>query len=59
VRADIGATDVLMLFKGACVAASHFGQGEPAVVDRHLDLIRASLTSNPTQTPLRGRAPTL
>lgn len=59
VRPDIGATDVLMLFKGACVAASHFGQGDPAVIERHLDLIRASLTSSPGQTPLRGQAPTL
>jgi AcrR family transcriptional regulator len=59
VRPDIGATDVLMLFKGACVAASHFGQSDPGMIDRQLDLIKASLTSSPDQTPLRGRAPTL
>jgi AcrR family transcriptional regulator len=59
VRADVGATDVLMLFKGACVAASHIGQSDPSAIDRQLDLIRASLTSNPAQTPLRGHAPTL
>ena len=59
IRGDVGATDVLMLFKGACVAASHIGQGDPSAIDRQIDLIRASLTSNPAQTPLRGRAPTL
>jgi AcrR family transcriptional regulator len=59
VRADVGATDILMLFKGACAAAPHFGQGDPSVIDRHLDLIRASLTSSPAQTPLRGCAPKL
>jgi AcrR family transcriptional regulator len=58
IRGDIGATDVLMLFKGACVAATHIGQGDPHAIDRQIDLIRASLTSNPAQTPLRGRAPT-
>jgi AcrR family transcriptional regulator len=59
VRPDIGATDVLMLFKGACVAATHFGQGDPTVIDRHLDLIRASITARADQAPLRGQAPTL
>jgi AcrR family transcriptional regulator len=59
VRSDVGATDVLMLFKGACVAASQFGQGDPAMLERHLDLIKASLVARPDQAPLRGRAPTL
>ena len=59
VRRDVEATDVIMLFKGACVAASHFGQNDPTMIDRHLDLIQASLLSSPDQTPLRGRAPTL
>lgn len=59
IRGDIGATDVLMLFKGACVAATHIGQDDPHAIDRQMDLIRASLTSNPAQTPLRGHAPTL
>ncbi len=59
VRRDVGATDVLMLFKGACVAATTFGADDPTVLDRHLDLIRASLTADPGHTPLRGKAPTL
>jgi AcrR family transcriptional regulator len=59
VRADVGATDVLMLFKGACVAASAFGHGDPEILARHLDLIRAGLTASPEAAPLRGRAPTL
>ena len=48
-----------MLFKGACVAATAFGHGDPAIIDRHLDLIRASLVSNAQSIPLRGQTPTL
>ena len=59
VRPDVGAMDVLMLFKGACVAATAFGHGDPAIIDRHLDLIRASLVSNAQSIPLRGQTPTL
>jgi AcrR family transcriptional regulator len=59
VRADVGAIDVLMLFKGACVAATSFGHGDPAIIDRHLDLIRASLAMSSETVPLRGRTPTL
>jgi AcrR family transcriptional regulator len=59
IRRDVGAMDVLMMFKGACVAATAFGHGDPAVIDRHLDLIRASLVSAAQATPLRGRTPTL
>lgn len=59
VRADIGAMDVLMLFKGACMAASSFAHLDPALLDRHLDLIRASISASAAATPLRGRSPTL
>ena len=58
VRTDVGAMDVLMLLKGVCEAASAFADIDPAMVARHLDLVRASLVA-PAVTPLRGRAPTL
>jgi AcrR family transcriptional regulator len=59
VRHDVEAMDVLLLFKGACAAASAFAQLDPAIIDRHLDLIRASLTAAPGSAPLRGRPPRL
>jgi AcrR family transcriptional regulator len=59
VREDVGAVDLLVMFKGACVAASVYAHVEPAGVERHLDLIRASLRPDPGAPPLRGRAPTL
>jgi AcrR family transcriptional regulator len=59
VRPDVGAMDLLMMFKGACEAATAFAHVDAGVIDRHLDLIRASLTVVPGAPPLRGRAPTL
>jgi AcrR family transcriptional regulator len=59
VRLDVGAMDVLMMFKGACEAATSFAHVGPTVIERHLDLIRASLTAVPGAPALRGRAPTL
>lgn len=59
VRADIGPMDLLMLFKGACMAAATYAHLEPTIIDRNLDLIRASVAVVPGATPLRGRAPTL
>jgi AcrR family transcriptional regulator len=59
VRTDVGAMDLMMMFKGACEAATAFAHVEPAVIERHLDLIRASFTVTPDAAPLRGRAPTL
>lgn len=59
IRSDVGAIDVLMLFKGACEAATAFAHVDPALIDRHLDLIRASIATSPVATPLRGRTPTL
>jgi AcrR family transcriptional regulator len=58
VRQDIGALDVLMLFKGVCAAASAFAHEDPTLVERHLDLMRASITTRDA-APLRGRTPTL
>ena len=59
VRTDVGAMDVLMMFKGACHAATAYAHVEPAAIDRHLDLIRASVRPIPGDQPLRGRAPSL
>jgi len=58
VRRDVGAMDLLMMFKGACHAASAYAHAEPAAIERHLDLIRASVRPVPGGPPLRGRAPT-
>jgi AcrR family transcriptional regulator len=59
VRADVNALDLLMMFKGACHAASAYAHIGPAAMDRQLDLIRAGVTPTPGAPPLRGRAPTL
>jgi AcrR family transcriptional regulator len=59
VREDVGALDLLMMFKGACHAATAYAHVEPAAIERHLDLIRASVRPVPGCPPLRGRAPTL
>lgn len=59
VRGDIGAMDVLMLFKGVCEAASSYSHIDPLIIPRHLDLLRAALRADPAPQPLRGRAPTL
>ncbi len=59
VRADVGALDLLMMFKGACHAITAYGHLEPATIDRQLDLIRAGVTPVPGGPPLRGRCPSL
>jgi AcrR family transcriptional regulator len=59
VRGDVGAMDLLMMFKGACHAVAAYTHLEPQAIERHLDLIRASVTPAPGAPPLRGRAPTL
>jgi hypothetical protein len=59
VRSDVGAMDLLMMFKGACTAATTYAHVDPAIIERHLDLIRAGVTLVPGAAPLRGRAPTL
>ena len=59
VRADIGAMDVMMLFKGACAAATALAHADPAIIDRHLDLLRASIVGSAQAVPLRGRTPRL
>ena len=59
VRRDVGAMDVLLMFKGACLAAASYAQIDPTIIDRHLDLIRASIAAVPGTPPLRGRIATL
>lgn len=59
VRDDVGAMDLLMMFKGACHAATAYANIEPAAIERQLDLIRASVRPVPGDPPLRGRTPTL
>jgi AcrR family transcriptional regulator len=59
VRRDIGAMDVMMLFKGVCSAAAAFAHIDPTLIDRQMDLLWASITTDRGVTPLRGRIPTL
>jgi AcrR family transcriptional regulator len=59
VRADVGALDVLMLFKGVCEASRSFAQIDPTIGDRQLDLVRSALVISDSERPLRGRTPTL
>jgi AcrR family transcriptional regulator len=59
VRTDVGAMDVLLLLKGVCEAASALAHVEPKIVGRQLDLVRAAVSVNTADRPLRGRPPTL
>jgi AcrR family transcriptional regulator len=59
VRGDVGAVDVLMLFKGVCEASRSFAQIDPRIGDRQLDLVRSALVVSDSERPLRGRTPTL
>jgi AcrR family transcriptional regulator len=59
VRSDIGAMDVLILVKGVCEAASALSTTEPGIIGRQLDLVRAAISAQNAERPLRGRAPTL
>lgn len=59
VRTDVGAMDVLLLLKGVCETASALAHVEPRIVGRQLDLVRAAVSVNTADRPLRGRPPTL
>lgn len=59
VRPDVGAMDLLMMFKGACTAAASYAHVEPAIIERQLDLIRAGVRPVVGGPPLRGRSPSL
>ena len=48
-----------MLFKGVCAAAAAFAHIDATLIDRHMVLLRASITAGGDAAPLRGRAPTL
>jgi AcrR family transcriptional regulator len=56
VRAEVGATDVLALIKGVCMNPFAL-DGGPDVVLRHIDLIRAAITTPAFSRPLRGSSP--
>ncbi|MFZ0043267.1 MAG: TetR family transcriptional regulator [Solirubrobacteraceae bacterium] len=59
VRADVGAVDVLMMIKGVCEAASSFADIDPEIAMRQLDLVRAAISPQEGQRPLRGRRPAI
>lgn len=59
VRADVGAFDLLLMFKGVCEAANALSHVDPQIRQRHLDLMLAALSPAGAERPLRGQAPTL
>ncbi|MGO9754552.1 MAG: TetR/AcrR family transcriptional regulator [Solirubrobacteraceae bacterium] len=59
VRPEVGALDVLMMLKGACAASAAFGETKPDILERHLDLVRAAISTPAHPQQLRGTAPTL
>jgi AcrR family transcriptional regulator len=59
VRPEIGAFDVLMMIKGVCAAAAAIGEVRPDTLERHLDLVRAAISTPEHAPALRGSAPTL
>jgi AcrR family transcriptional regulator len=56
VRPEVGEMDVLTLIKGVCMNPLTL-DGDPEVVLRHIELIRAAITTAPFQRPLRGSSP--
>ena len=59
VRDGIGAIDVLMLVKGACMVCSSFAEAGPDSLDRHLSLVWAAIAAPGRDLPLQGHIPTL
>ena len=59
VRDDVGALDVTMLIKGACVSAATLGEPDEEMLGRHIDLVRAAISAPGHARPLRGHSPTL
>jgi AcrR family transcriptional regulator len=60
VRPEVGALDVMVLIKGICMAPETLPQvSAPETLMRHLDLVRAAMTTPEHSRPLRGTAPTL
>jgi AcrR family transcriptional regulator len=58
VRPDVGAVDVMLLTKGVCSAASEL-EGSPKLLDRHLALITAAISTPEHAVPLAGPTPTI
>lgn len=56
VRPEIGAMDLLTLLKGVCMNPLAL-DASPDVVLRHIDLIRAAITTPAFSRPLRGCSP--
>jgi AcrR family transcriptional regulator len=59
VRDGIGAIDVLMLVKGACVVCSSLAELGPDALDRHLSLVWAAIAAPGRDLPLQGHIPIL
>jgi AcrR family transcriptional regulator len=59
VRDGIGAIDVLMLVKGACVVATALAERGAESLGRHLSLVHAAITAPGRECPLLGEMPTL
>jgi AcrR family transcriptional regulator len=59
VRDDVSAVDVLMMIKGICESAAAFQHVNPDVALRQIDLVRAAISADREQRPLRGRPPTI
>ena len=57
VRDDVGALDLLMMFKGVCEAARPYNS--PDVAARQLSLVRAALRPVPESERLQGRPPSV
>ena len=54
-RPDVGAMDLLMLFKGACAAAAAFAHTDSAAIDRQLNGIHQIIQMN-ERLPVRSAA---
>jgi AcrR family transcriptional regulator len=57
VRPEVGAVDVMLLIKGVCSAASEL-EGSPELLERHLALIAAAISTSTHLVPLTGPTPT-
>jgi AcrR family transcriptional regulator len=59
VRPEVTAMDVLSLLKGLCMNPMTLDGTNPEVTVRHLDLVRAAITTPAFSRPLRGTPPTV
>ncbi len=58
VRPEVGSIDVMLLIKGVCSAASEL-EGSPELLERHLALVTAAISTPKHLVPLTGRTPTV